>query len=524
MRFQAGVAATLDLQPWLPADLPADHLLALLVDAEALPTGGPGCARLVPAAAQWPEFRLAGQRLLFDGGAAGALQVGASAARLRLAASRKAPGTGAGNVWVSDVTTLVVDSPLATLQHGLDQWPDLAALGRAVQGAAPAGSAPRGRTDLIGQIFLITPGMLSEPAGGHGDPAAPVGAVQFPCTLRALDPQRRPVLRSVTGQRDVLQIEATLLPPIEGEVVLQDLVIRDNRHWHDTGEAGVRLKDRFPGRSLRIERCEFVRCQNAVAGGSRGQSLYITDCRIVDCGLGARAHGVYVGPQWLHFTGNHVLLSAGNRLARAHLLKSRALVSRILGNRFELDDAPGSYLIDLPNGGDAEIGGNLLQYGRLSDNDAVTLIAYAAEGPLEQPTGADPVFAPDRRFQLVVRNNSVRSRFAGSNRLLVVFDHGGRWPDGRPASTWPAPLQLDDNLVQSAGPMVLALRRESRVWGARETTPQPLAASNVLAVGSGSAPAAQVNRAGAYVGRRFSGHTTLGTGSQAQVFTHVGAG
>ena len=520
-RFAAGTPGVLDLAALLP-NVPAitGRRLQLKLDREPVPGGPPGCAALLPAEGQFPEFRLDGRLLHFDGSAAGALQPGASAVRLRLVAEPAASADGLGSgLWVSETATIVVDSPLSVIRHGLDQWPSFAALSRAVQGNAPAGSPPRGRSDLIGQTFSLTPGMFTELADGHGAAASPVAAIQFPCTVRALDPLRRPVLRSVTGERDVLQIEATLLPPIAGEVVIEDLVLRDNRHWRDTGEAGVRLKDQFAGRSVRIERCEFVRCQNAVAGGTRGQTLRIIDCRIVDCGLGARAHGLYVGPQWLEFTGNHVLQSAGNRLARAHLLKSRALVSRIFGNRFELSDSPGSYLIDLPNGGDVEIGGNLLQYGRLSDNQAATLIAYAAEGPLESPGAGPLVFAADRRFRLVVRNNTVNSTFPGATRLLVLDVQTGRWPDGRPASSWPEPLQLDDNRISATGPLTLALRRGHGGLG-QQALPE-LAARNGLAAG---ATAALANLAGGYAGRRFTGHTALGTGSQPCVFTQQGAG
>jgi len=49
-------------------------------------------------------------------------------------------------------------------------------------------------------------------------------------------------------------VQASLLPPIVGEVVLQDLVISDNRAWYDRGEAGVRIKVEFAGRSMRVER------------------------------------------------------------------------------------------------------------------------------------------------------------------------------------------------------------------------------------------------------------------------------
>lgn len=518
-RFHAGTAGSIDLADALGAGrepVMRWRLRANIADA------GQAAAPFVSAASQFPEYTLEGSVLRFDGSARPALAPGASATQLQVEATTAAGfDDDASALRVSDVATILVDAPPARIRHGLDSWDDFDALARAVQGTAPAGSAPNGRTELIGRVFEITPGMFSEGGAGAADHApspAPVAAIQFPCTVAAMDVKRRPVLRSVTAERDVIQVHATRLPPIDGDVVLRDLVIRDNRHWTNTGEAGVRIKDRFAGRSVVIERCEFIRCQNAIAGGTLGQTLRVVDCRIVDCGVGEQAHALYVSPQRLEFFGNVVMQSPGNRLARAHLLKCRALHARILGNRFALNDCPGSYLIDLSNGGDVEIGGNRLAYGSASDNASATLVAYAPEGASGDAAGAPGRFAAGRRFALAARNNTLVSAFPGRSIGFVLHRHVAPNAAGEPVDTTPDPLTIADNVFAwDEGVLVLQSDRS----GAR---PMDIDRSADFPANTRLARAPAANTLGPYAARRFTGHTDLGTGSREHTFTTRGAG
>lgn len=516
--FAAGTPGSIDLAPLFAGFKPG--VTQLRLRANPVAAAAKQATPFIALHTQLPEYRLQGSRLQFDGGAAAALEIGASAARLQIEASDRG-FDDPGALVVSDVAVIVVEAPPAFVRHGLDRWSSLRALTRDVMGTAAAGTAPQGRTELIGQTFELTPGMFGEDIAGG---ARPVAAVEFPCTLKALDPRRRPVLRSTSGQRDVLQIEAQSLPPIDGPVLLQDLVIRDNRAGYDSGEAGVRIKDRNPRRSVRIERCEFVRCQNAVAGGSPGQVLQIVDCRIVDCGFGTQAHAVYVQPGRLEFSGNLVLHSPGARLARAHLLKSRALESLIVGNRFVMNDCPGSYVIDLPNGGWAEIGGNRLEFGPASDNSFATLIAYGAEGA-SGDAGAR-LYAPGRRFDLTVRNNTLLSDFAGPTYFVALHRHRHPHADGGDVVNAPQPLVLADNVGWRRGSGAwLLLRDRTRGTPHHEDLSAEHAAHNVLlAAAPAAAPMAMPrNTLGSYAARRFSGHTALGTGSREQVFESAGA-
>lgn len=440
-------------------------------------------------------------------------------ARRSLLARAVAGGTA---LQVPDLAALVVEPAAARIKHGLDSWSSVNELTAAIQGRATGGQPPRGLTHLIGQTFELTPGEFAEPASPGSRGPSPVAVIEFPCTLRALDPSRRPVFRSTSGQRDVIQIHTRRWPAIEGPVVLQDLEIRDNRAWYDSGEAGVRLKDRFAGRSVRIERCDFVRCQNAVAGGSPGQSLHIIDCRIVDCGFGTQAHAVYVQPGELHFQGNLVLHSPGNRVARAHLLKSRALRSQILGNRFVMGDCPGSFLIDLPNGGDVELCGNQLVYGPNSDNSAATMVAYAAEGPAGDAPGQPPMFHPMREFRLLMCNNTLVSEFPGTTQLLVVDTHQVAAAAGAQVLSTPDPWVVDDNDCTCAGTGVWLHRDRRRGSSARVMT-ELLQSNPVGRMAPSTRTPAPANRGGDRAGMRFTGHNLLGAGAVAHRFTHRGA-
>lgn len=522
--FEAGVAGQVDITHWINGFAPG--VTHLRLRANPRPPAAGTTPPFVPLSSQCPEFRLDGSKLIYDGGTAGSVSSSGSSARLQLEASEGGFDEPRGTA-TSPIAIIQVDAPSAAICHGLLRWSSFQDLVRDVMGTASPGSEPRGRTDLIGKTFEITPGMLSE--NGVRGPG-PVMTIPFPCTLRAMDARRRPVLRSVSGERDIVQILAQSMPPIDGAVVLQDLVIRDNRAWYDSGEAGVRIKDRFAGRSVRIERCEFVRCQNAVAGGSPGQSLHIVDCRIIDCGLGGQAHGVYVQPGWLEFSGNLVMHSPGARLANGHLLKCRALNARIAGNRFAMNDCPGSYLIDLPNGGDVEVVGNWLEFGPASDNSFATLIAYAAEGAAGDHGGRAPQFAPGRRFRLVVRNNTMVSDFPGPTHFVSLHQHVHPHADGGTTNTSPAPLLVADNLWYRRGPGALVLRRDrsqpqahpldlSNEHGGNPQLSRRPIVRGLEATKSGATP----NSLGPLESLRFAGHTSLGTGSRMHRFETAGA-
>ncbi|MBA2350957.1 MAG: hypothetical protein H0V78_03950 [Burkholderiales bacterium] len=522
--FTAGQRGLFDVSRYVTNHKPGVTKVRLRANVYSDGTAATRNAAYVPFQSQFPEYSFGYPMLHYDGSAFPASDSGASAARVQIEATDTEFGDS-GSAVASSIAYIHVDSAPARIKHGLEEWSSFDALTRAVRGDAAPGSAPSGRTDLIGKTFEITPGMFS----GSTRAAA---TIQFPCTIKALDPNNRPVFRNTSGERDIIQVHAIDVAPIDGEVVLQDLVIRDNRGWYNTGEAGVRIKDRFAGRSVRVERCEFARCQNAVSGGAKGQTLRIYDCRVVDCGYDDQAHSFYVSPEWLEFFGNVVSYSPGNRLARAHQLKTRALNAKIFGNKFLMNDCAASYLIDISNGGDYEIGGNVFQYGPASDNRNATLVAFAPEG-----SGADYgpppyVFSPGRRFRLTARNNTMISDFAAISGFFVIDNRLGPRAEGGTAATFPDPLVLEDNVYQSVGPRSLVIKRD-RAAGATDDADLSSSYSNnsllVKAEFAGDEPhrftpkSPIPNTAGRYATRRFTGATYLGTGSAAHVFATRGA-
>lgn len=189
-----------------------------------------------------------------------------------------------------------------------------------------------------------------------------------------------------------------------------------------------------------------------------------------------------------------------------------------------MPDATGSFLVDMPNGGALELGGNWLHFGVASDNRSASLVVYGAEGA-QADWGGDGgrpfVFAPGRRFSLVMRNNTLWSDFAGLTTFVAIDSRRGIRAEGGEASTWPDPLVVQDNVFSAAGRSQLVLRR-----GRLGLVDEDLSASfkaNTRAASRAVAPPPRPNIGGPYAARRFSGHTRLGTGSVAHEFRSPGA-
>jgi hypothetical protein len=181
--------------------------------------------------------------------------------------------------------------------------------------------------------------------------------------------------------------------------------------------AGIRAE----GVNLTVESSRFLRNENGILiGGPANSVVRVFDSEFVGNGSceGACAHGVYAGtPIWL-------LHVAGCRFFEtriAHHVKSRAKNTIVENNRIE-DGANGtaSYLIDLPNGGNALIRNNILQKGRHSDNPAAA-ISIGVEG-VSNATQAlivrDNDFASNLPEQTIfVRNSTTEPVRLMANRL-----------------------------------------------------------------------------------------------------------
>jgi hypothetical protein len=112
-------------------------------------------------------------------------------------------------------------------------------------------------------------------------------------------------------------------------------------------------------------------------------------------------HGIYVG-QIASFTATN---SYFHDTAVGHEIKSRAGNTVLLDNRILDNSGSSSYSVDLPNGGNATIAGNLIEQGPNQQNPAI--FAYGEEGQINAGTA------------VAIRNNTIVND-AGSNGYALL--------------------------------------------------------------------------------------------------------
>ncbi len=138
----------------------------------------------------------------------------------------------------------------------------------------------------------------------------------------------------------------------------------------DENGAGIRAD----GKNLNIRHCFFHDNQNGILGGEG--AIKISNTEFSGNGKGdGYTHNLYISH------GDSLIMdycySHGAKIG--HEVKSRAKVNILRYNRFMNESAgTGSYTVDLPNGGNSVLIGNLLQQGPNSDNSS--MVIYGAEG------------------------------------------------------------------------------------------------------------------------------------------------
>lgn len=137
-----------------------------------------------------------------------------------------------------------------------------------------------------------------------------------------------------------------------------NLTVRNSRFHHN--EMGILMGDN-PRSQILIEGSEFY--ENTV------------DYRR----YGRLGHNVYIGGVGRFTLRNSYVHDA----SIGHNVKSRALENYILYNRITDERNGSSYLIDLPNGGNSYLVGNLLR--KNAEADGPVMIAYASEHNRENP-------------------------------------------------------------------------------------------------------------------------------------------
>jgi len=156
---------------------------------------------------------------------------------------------------------------------------------------------------------------------------------------------------------------------IGGDILVRGLSFQHARDGDHNG-AGILME----GANLTVENSEFQDNEDGIlTGGPAGSVVRVRRSVFIGNGScqGACAHALYAGARIARlevmgcvFFDTHV----------GHDIKSRARMTVVRDNRIE--DGPNgtsSYLIELPDGGDAEIVNNVLRKGLRSDNRDVAI-------------------------------------------------------------------------------------------------------------------------------------------------------
>jgi len=135
---------------------------------------------------------------------------------------------------------------------------------------------------------------------------------------------------------------------------------------------------RIEGDDLTVRDVHFHDNQEGILSGPGGGVLVVEGSLLERNGFGGQAHGVYIGTtiETFVFRNNRVLATTG----AGHGVKSRAQRTIVENNVIASLDGHDSRAIDLPNGGEVVIRGNILEKGRNSANGE--MIGLALEGGL----------------------------------------------------------------------------------------------------------------------------------------------
>lgn len=194
---------------------------------------------------------------------------------------------------------------------------------------------------------------------------------------------------------------------------------------------------RFESGTLTLERCRFVDNEmGLLSAGRRDMRLVVRDCEFADAprhDSGQLHHLLYVGA----IATCVVVHSRFRNGWRGHLMKSRALVNRVLWNEFV--DGPGggaSYELEFPEGGDNLVLGNRIEQSAGSHNPAMLSMGAEAGGL--------------RSGRLVLRDNRFVNHRAGSADAPSRFVH--LWPERLAGG-----LEVEADGNDFAGPGIVGL-------------------------------------------------------------------
>ncbi len=187
----------------------------------------------------------------------------------------------------------------------------------------------------------------------------------------------------------------------------------------DRNGAGIRLDSG----NLTVRNCVFHHNETGILGGFYGKVL-IEHSEFYDNGYGdGQSHNIYLNAGVAEFTLRY---SASRRAIAGHLVKSRAAKNFILYSRLTQETGTGSYEIDLPNGGQAYVIGNIVQQGDTTQNRG--MLTFGLEGLRTN--------APNELY--VVNNTFVSTRAAGATFLQI-------------SSSFTTPAVVRNNIFSGSG-------------------------------------------------------------------------
>ena len=229
-------------------------------------------------------------------------------------------------------------------------------------------------------------------------------------------------------------------------VVLEDIEAFGSK-FSDSFNAGFTWFS--PQTTITLRRCRIHGCSNGVFTQAvvTDGSLTLEDCEIYDNGDGTvYKHQNYIGAiDNLTVRGCYIYNSATtykNLEQQGHLLKSRARSGLIESNRLTMENPQyANRCIDIPNGGDYTIRGNLLEY-YTNQNVTGQAISWGVEGA---NTIAGTGYEPNRTFNLRIYQNTIVSRNTlGEHPIWVGVGKISTPPEGSPNPTpMPAPTVYD---------------------------------------------------------------------------------
>jgi hypothetical protein len=294
---------------------------------------------------------------------------------------------------------------------------------------------PHGEIQTISQAAQIAQdGDIVEIESGewHGDVAV---WMQKTLTIRGIG--QRPVLHA-----DGKHAEGKAIWVIrDGNFLIENIEFRGAR-VPDTNGAGIR----FEAGKLNVRNCVFIDNQNGILTGNNAQA----ELTIVNSLFAQAPHQSESLPHLL-YTGHIARLSvSGSRFHGGyigHLIKSRARETDLRYNLImDGENGRASYEVDLPNGGQATLLGNVIVQSEQSANPVV--VAFGAEGNAWENSsltiahntfismGPKPAWfirAWRHRLPTTTRINTLNNLFSGYG----LFDYG---LSGISSGNWPVPL------------------------------------------------------------------------------------